>query len=517
MINFCKYVEAAAALAKQKAGDDVISTGSPSEPHSSSSALAGFCELHHQMLTLDKKHAEHSYKVLHRSWFWGGAVRDFNEDILVFRDSVGIAIYDEHAFAGMNKLLVQVEDGFLDISSVPASMFETEMPFAARLKRMLKPKAWLHVERQVQQEPDIFEDSIGKESFVATMKKFSRQLSFNAFVELVEAIGRPGIKLQGAVHVDNAECGFEWRDALNVIKLELSLRDIAVLAMIVSQLIGKDHKVLSISALVGHMTSKQAMLAYAVTALESKLRQMQGEELEQNWQLPNSVLACEGWYKSAATLCGISLSLLLKLWAAKLIDMTEKVKGALPSWSAVLEHGCDLQKARKLYTKGDTHVVNLHNQLYDMMSQFAGAANRLGLTPPLATHELTTDAIKVADYTLKEASLAKLVYDAVVLLEDYQHAEDGPNKAEELKKGSGVAWGRLPAELRSRVESLAKDAKGTSSSSDMPPPPAPQGQGQQGEGLPLPKAQRAQCKRPTESAERAEHPSKLRKATSRLF
>jgi hypothetical protein len=88
---------------------------------------------------------------------------------------------------------------------------------------------------------------------------------------------------------------------------------------------------------------------------------------------------------------------------------------------------------------------------------------------------------------LKEASLAKLVYYAVVLLEDYQHAEDGPNKAEELKKGSGVAWGRLPAELRSRVESLPRMPKAPAAAATCHPRQPLKARGSRAKGCPCPR------------------------------
>ena len=151
---------------------------------------------------------------------------------MLFRDNVGAQIYDDNAMDGLQKMIGEFTDNFIDVCVMPVELIKDDMPLLTLLRRLVKPTAWQHVERQAREVGDEFwgsEFDQGRGN--AMVSQLSHNVARERLVQLAEAIRMPPVTLPGASHVDKPDAQMPWRDAQKVIDLELRMRGVMVVMM----------------------------------------------------------------------------------------------------------------------------------------------------------------------------------------------------------------------------------------------------------------------------------------------
>ena len=149
MLASCDYVEAAAVLCKTVKGALVVEGSVKAAPVG---RLSHFCGLHLRVASVGME----SFEEVGRTWFMDGWNYNIGEGLMLLRGSVGAKIYDDNAMDGLQKMIGEVTDNFSDACVMLVELIKDDMPLLTLLRRLVKPTAWQHVERQAREVGDEF-------------------------------------------------------------------------------------------------------------------------------------------------------------------------------------------------------------------------------------------------------------------------------------------------------------------------------------------------------------------------
>lgn len=393
----------------------------------------------------------------------------------------GNACYDEHANATVSTLLGNLCKFFVGVNCV-ASVTATvqEAPLTLTIKKMMKNNSADEVQKQVSELVSAQESSVN-EGVGPLIAALAHNVLNSHLAKVADAIGKPPLRIDGVANIacgDDLNAALPFTDACLLIRSYLKIRDVCLLAFSVAPLLDSDPATLSMQDVTVKLPKFVTALARNIDELDRSLADLNSTSIEDHWQLPLSIGVAMLWAKSISSFSGACQRKLLQIWSEKVEAATVATKSAIPSWSACFQDdGDNFEMATQLLRNKATSIVSAHNSLHSLLNIIGEAASFVGVSPRLQKHELTSQSIGVALFTLREAAVAAAVASGLDVINKFSFRADGPQEADKfLKHTPADTLAGLPNALVAQLKTLASDisaADGNGSASSQAAPPAP--------------------------------------------
>lgn len=388
-----------------------------------------------------------------------------------YYDSVGARLYSAHGDAKVSTCFAQIMLFQVDLAEVHDSVL-CDAPPDKKLVYLIKSPL---VKDDLVAQPLAFDENTDRESIFGT---FAYNEAFMFIEEFSDVVSLQSVAVPQTSHPDKSSTHMPIEMALFLARLICRVRDLATIAAHV-------HDKLMLVAGAGEIvqdTLLNGQVAHAMRLFQDLIVYVEGESnsdmalsLERaGWQLPHSVCQFRVWAKLMGCWGAQALQQWLKQVSRHLHDGSAKCAAQIPSWSAVFEEGKLLEPLASKVLGGKLPVlINAHNTLHSLMSQFAASASTLSVSPRLQDNAETIESARVSFDTLGRANQASIVVMASELITKFQSSGAGIAGARSfLQKYKRSDFPALPQTLWVELESIAAHGEEQADDKDLPSSPA---------------------------------------------
>lgn len=426
--------------------------------------LSPFCKLHSKFSNYDTNAFQWSEPFLELA-----KNLELVPSLLAFKAEFGDQVYSEHVQPTVSSMVDSLHKAIVDVHSVPAALIIKRedvkgifgllvvSPSSHELAKILGACEGMEVN-----------------SIIGAL---AHNHTFASLVDFVGTIEQKTLEADCIKHPeDKYGRALPAEVVLGVLGLLCHVRDVAVFAASLHEgLAQKDleTKSLTTTAMFETLPTLLHAIGVCLSKLDTMLHSVQVQRLEsEGWRLPTDISVLKVWQGSMAAYRSRCIHLLLGFWVKYLTTQTKATTDVCPAWQVCFSKDVFKKSmAIEMVKNKLAPVIKAHNSLHKVLQDMNSAAKMINLSPKLATHEVTQQAVAIALDALGVAAKAGIFIEGVMLLNSYENSHLGAEKAKAyLERYKGPHREGIGAPFWKQFEVLVADGPTFQQASPMPSP-----------------------------------------------
>ncbi|CAK0856992.1 unnamed protein product [Prorocentrum cordatum] len=270
---------------------------------------------------------------------------------------------------------------------------------------------------------------------LATLSQLNHNMAYDHLERFTKAVVLTHLEVPGVTNADPNITKPSVEDAMFILSLKCAVADVvATVAAADVNIIKKGSSgdnTFNKTFICQDATYIMQVLHGALTKLDGIINNTVAVNFEKKgWQFGEPIASIRHWCSLAGAFSTKCEGIILNAMAAILTKHTEDTAKATPTWSACIsDDNFNETMATQMLKNKLQPLVSSHNSLHDTLKDFADAAGLLAICPRVQDNDITSEAVAVAQTTMRKATEASVIIQGVELLFVFRHRPEGPDKA----------------------------------------------------------------------------------------